>query len=94
MTPGTNGHATTRVPARDPIAVSVGATTIDRCLASYSNTGARLDLVAPGGDDDALSLFSFGMGNGHGPPPIKPLVAYRVVNGKEELVRGLIRKLR
>jgi serine protease len=39
-------------PARAPDAISVGATTIDRCLAYYSNGGRRLDLVAPGGGDD------------------------------------------
>jgi serine protease len=41
-------------PARDPQVVSVGATTKDRCLAAYSNTGTGLDLVAPGGGDDAM----------------------------------------
>jgi serine protease len=40
-------------PAADPETVSVGATTRDRCLAAYSDTGAGLDLVAPGGGDDA-----------------------------------------
>ena len=40
-------------PAADPQVVSVGATTRDRCLAAYSNTGPGLDLVAPGGGDDA-----------------------------------------
>jgi serine protease len=40
-------------PAADSQVVSVGATTADRCLADYSNTSARLDLVAPGGGDDA-----------------------------------------
>ncbi len=40
-------------PARAPAVVSVGATTKDRCLAYYSNDGSQLDLVAPGGDDDA-----------------------------------------
>jgi serine protease len=40
-------------PARYPPVVSVGATTRDRCLAIYSNTGNGLDLVAPGGGDDA-----------------------------------------
>jgi serine protease len=40
-------------PARAPQVISVGATTIDRCLAGYSNGGPRLDLVAPGGGDDA-----------------------------------------
>ena len=42
-------------PAAAPSVISVGATTLDRCLAVYSNVGAKLDLVAPGGDDAALS---------------------------------------
>jgi serine protease len=41
-------------PARAPSVISVGATTSDRCLANYSNGGAGLDLVAPGGGDDAV----------------------------------------
>jgi serine protease len=40
-------------PAAAPAAISVGATTRDRCLAGYSNGGAKLDLVAPGGGNDA-----------------------------------------
>lgn len=40
-------------PAAASGVISVGATTRDRCLAGYSNVGARLDLVAPGGGDDA-----------------------------------------
>jgi serine protease len=40
-------------PAADPSVVSVGATTLDGCLADYSNTSPGLDLVAPGGGDDA-----------------------------------------
>jgi serine protease len=40
-------------PARASPVISVGATTRDRCLAAYSNTGPRLDLVAPGGGGDA-----------------------------------------
>jgi serine protease len=40
-------------PAAAPGVISVGATTSDRCLAGYSDVGARLDLVAPGGGDDA-----------------------------------------
>ncbi len=41
-------------PARAPGVISVGATTKDRCLADYSNGGSGLDLVAPGGGDDAI----------------------------------------
>jgi serine protease len=41
-------------PARAVGVISVGATTRDRCLAAYSNGGSGLDLVAPGGGDDAI----------------------------------------
>jgi serine protease len=41
-------------PARAVGVISVGATTKDRCMAAYSNGGAGLDLVAPGGGDDAI----------------------------------------
>ncbi len=41
-------------PARVQGVISVGATTMDRCLAQYSNGGDTLDLVAPGGGDDAI----------------------------------------
>lgn len=43
-------------PARLPDVISVGATTRDRCLAIYSDVGKGLDLVAPGGGDDAASV--------------------------------------
>jgi serine protease len=41
-------------PARASDVISVGATTSDRCLAYYSNDGHGLDLVAPGGGNDAV----------------------------------------
>ena len=40
-------------PAKDPSVISVGASTADGCLAAYSNRGPALDLLAPGGGDDA-----------------------------------------
>lgn len=43
-------------PARSTDVISVGATTKDRCLAGYSNTDRRLDLVAPGGGSDTAGL--------------------------------------
>jgi serine protease len=49
---GNDGGGQIAYPARAAPVISVGATTIDRCLAVYSNTGTRLDLVAPGGGDD------------------------------------------
>jgi serine protease len=47
--------AATRIsyPAALPGVVSVGAVTEHGCLADYSNTGTGLDLVGPGGGDDA-----------------------------------------
>ncbi|MFL5860539.1 MAG: S8 family serine peptidase [Solirubrobacteraceae bacterium] len=54
---GAAGNDETRqiaYPARARGVISVGATTRDRCLANYSNGGQGLDLVAPGGGDDAI----------------------------------------
>jgi TldD protein len=39
--------------------------------------------------DDLAALLSFGMGS-HGPPPVRPLVVYRLDHGKETLVRGVL----
>jgi serine protease len=50
---GNEGHAAIAFPARAPTVVSVGATTEHGCLASYSNEGSGLTLVAPGGGADA-----------------------------------------
>jgi TldD protein len=44
----------------------------------------------PGNEgDDLMSLLSFGLGS-HGPPPVRPLVVYRLDHGKETLVRGVL----
>ncbi len=50
--------ATSRIayPAAVSEVISVGATTIDRCLAAYSDVGSGLDLVAPGGGDDSSGV--------------------------------------
>ncbi|HEY6396621.1 MAG TPA: S8 family serine peptidase, partial [Solirubrobacteraceae bacterium] len=53
---GNDGARQLAYPARAPDAISVGATTRDRCLAAYSDVGAALDLVAPGGGQDSLTL--------------------------------------
>jgi serine protease len=50
---GNEGEATIAYPAHVGSVISVGATTDDGCLASFSNDGVGLDLVAPGGGDDA-----------------------------------------
>jgi serine protease len=50
---GNEGIGKVAYPARDSQVISVGATTYDGCLADYSNAGRSLDLVAPGGGQDA-----------------------------------------
>ena len=50
---GNTGVAAVAEPARSPDVLAVGATTEHGCRAAYSGHGARLDLVAPGGGDDA-----------------------------------------
>jgi serine protease len=50
---GNEGDDTIAYPARTPNVVSVGATTEHGCLADYSDDGAGLTLVAPGGGADA-----------------------------------------
>ncbi|MEL6344986.1 MAG: S8 family serine peptidase [Myxococcota bacterium] len=47
---GNDAAGTVSFPAGYPEAVAVGATGFGEALAPYSNTGAALDLVAPGGD--------------------------------------------
>lgn len=47
------GQPSVSFPGHAPFAVAVGATTIRGCLADYSHFGEGLDLVAPGGGDDA-----------------------------------------
>ena len=50
---GNDSQTRLAYPAAAPQVISVGATTKDGCVAGYSNAGAKLDLVAPGGGDDA-----------------------------------------
>jgi len=50
---GNQGHRAVAWPARSSNVVAVGATTERGCLSNYSNEGAGLDLVAPGGGRDA-----------------------------------------
>ena len=50
---GNEGIGKVAYPARDPEVISVGATTFNGCLADYSNAGRGLDIVAPGGGQDA-----------------------------------------
>jgi serine protease len=50
---GNEGISKVAYPARDREVISVGATTFNGCLADYSNAGRGLDIVAPGGGQDA-----------------------------------------
>jgi serine protease len=50
---GNEGMQQLAYPSRSRAVISVGATTAHRCLAYYSNGGPHLDLVAPGGGNDA-----------------------------------------
>jgi serine protease len=50
---GNEGSEQIAYPARAHHVLAVGATTIDGCLADYSNDGPALDVVAPGGGSDA-----------------------------------------
>ena len=43
---------------------------------------------SPATMDDHVGAVSFGGGN-HGPPPLRPLIVYRLSHGKETLVRGV-----
>lgn len=50
---GNSGDRVVAEPGRAPHVLGVGATTEHGCLSDYSNYGAGLDVVAPGGGDDA-----------------------------------------
>jgi serine protease len=50
---GNEAHAAAAYPARAPSVIAVGASTEHGCLASYSNYGTGITLVAPGGGPDA-----------------------------------------
>lgn len=50
---GNEGEARIAYPARASLVISVGATTDDGCLATFSNDGVGLDIVGPGGGADA-----------------------------------------
>ncbi len=50
---GNEAHAAAAYPARASSVIAVGASTEHGCLASYSNYGTGVTLVAPGGGPDA-----------------------------------------
>jgi serine protease len=50
---GNDGEERVAYPGRSNNAIAVGGSTAGGCLASYSNQGTGLDMVAPGGGEDA-----------------------------------------
>lgn len=50
---GNEGYPVVAYPAKASPVISVGATTEHGCLSDFSNIGAGLDVVAPGGGTDA-----------------------------------------
>jgi TldD protein len=81
----TGAHPVTRTALLDDlgkIAKSGGVTTyVVRLLDDDALPGTE--------GDDLTALLSFGLGS-HGPPPVRPLVVYRLDHGKETLVRGVL----
>ncbi len=76
--------------ARKPLLARMEKTAKAGGLETYVVRLLEDSTVAGGDADDMMSLFSFGMGGGRGgPPPVRPLVVYRVKDGQEQLVRGL-----
>lgn len=49
---GNDGIGKVALPAREPAVLAVGATTVRGCRSVFSNAGAQLALVAPGGGRD------------------------------------------
>ena len=52
---GNDGEDHVSYPARSGHAIAVGASTHGGCAAAFSNTGTGLDVVAPGGGEDAAA---------------------------------------
>lgn len=77
---GNEGVSELAYPAAAPAVISVGATTRDRCIASYSNDGPRLDLVAPGGGDDSSTSSDPNCHPGRFLPNIKQLTLLNPAN--------------
>jgi serine protease len=67
---GNTSSGSVAYPALGPHVLAVGATTEHGCLASYSNYGNGLDLVAPGGGRDAAVPGDPACRAGRDGPPI------------------------
>jgi serine protease len=74
---GNQGRHEIALPARAEGVLSVGATTENGCLASYSNHDHGLDLVAPGGGKDAAFRDDPGCVPGRRGRPIFQVTTHR-----------------
>jgi serine protease len=77
---GNEGVAQVAYPARASGAIAVGATTKDRCLATYSNGGSGLTLVAPGGGNDSRTIADPNCHPGRHLPPIYQMTFFNAAN--------------
>jgi serine protease len=77
---GNEGVAQVAYPARASGVIAVGATTKDRCLATYSNGGPGLTLVAPGGGDDSRAIADPNCHPGRRLPPIYQMTFFNAAN--------------
>lgn len=78
-------------PARSGYAVAVGATTASGCLASYSNYGQGLDLVAPGGGGDTKRIDASAASTDHSNcNPANPVLPIVQMNFDGDLSRFIL----
>ncbi|MDO9352439.1 MAG: S8 family serine peptidase [Solirubrobacteraceae bacterium] len=77
---GNDGIGEVALPARSSSVLSVGATTVNGCRSAFSNAGAALDLVAPGGGIDHRSESGSRCRPGAIGPPIPQITLVRAGN--------------
>lgn len=74
---GNDGTGEVALPARSSSVLAVGATTARGCRSTFSNSGAALDLVAPGGGTDHRSERDARCRPGEVGPPIAQVTLLR-----------------
>ncbi len=74
---GNDGIGEVALPARSSSVLAVGATTVHGCRSTFSNAGAAIDLVAPGGGTDHRSETTGRCRPGEAGPPIAQVTLLR-----------------
>jgi serine protease len=74
---GNDGTGEVALPARSNSVLSVGATTVRGCRSTFSNSGAALDLMAPGGGTDHRGEMAVRCKPGAQGPPIAQVTLLR-----------------